>query len=79
MATRFRGFRQLAPPENHERRLVILVVDDEPQILRVMRASLPPVVMEVRTAADGNEALDEIGAQMPDIIILDLVMLACRA
>jgi len=53
---------------------VILVVDDEPQILRVMRASLPARGYEVRTAADGNEALDEIGKQMPDIIILDLVM-----
>ena len=53
---------------------VILVVDDEPQILRVMRASLPARGYEVRTAADGNEALDEIGRQMPDIIILDLVM-----
>ena len=53
---------------------VILVVDDEPQILRVMRASLPARGYEVRTAADGNEALDEIAKQMPDIIILDLVM-----
>jgi two-component system KDP operon response regulator KdpE len=53
---------------------VILVVDDEPQILRVMRASLPARGYEVRTASDGDEALDEIGKQMPDIIILDLVM-----
>ncbi len=53
---------------------VILVVDDEPQILRVMRASLPARGYEVRTASDGDEALDEIGKQMPDIIILDLAM-----
>ena len=60
--------------ENHEQKPVILVVDDEPQILRVMRTSLPARGYEVRTAADGDEALDEIGKQMPDIIILDLGM-----
>jgi two-component system KDP operon response regulator KdpE len=52
----------------------ILVVDDEPQILRVMRASLPVRGYEVRTATSGQEALDEIRKQMPDLIILDLVM-----
>jgi two-component system, OmpR family, KDP operon response regulator KdpE len=35
---------------------------------------LPARGYEVRTASDGDEALDEIGKQMPDIIILDLVM-----
>jgi two-component system KDP operon response regulator KdpE len=37
---------------------VILVVDDEPQILRVMRASLPIRGYEVITASSGEEALD---------------------
>jgi two-component system KDP operon response regulator KdpE len=53
---------------------VILVVDDEPQILRVMRASLSARGYEVRTAAGGQEAIDEIRKQAPDLIILDLVM-----
>jgi two-component system KDP operon response regulator KdpE len=53
---------------------VILVVDDEPQILRVMRASLPPRGYEVVTARSGQEALDRIQKEMPDLIILDLVM-----
>ena len=53
---------------------VILVVDDESQILRVMRASLPPRGYEVRTAPGGEEALDELRKEMPDLIILDLVM-----
>src|ERR1041385_6814861 len=56
------------------RKPVILVVDDEPQILRVMRASLPPRGYEVRTAPGGEEALDELRKEMPDLIILDLVM-----
>lgn len=53
---------------------VILVVDDEPQILRVMRTSLPARGYEVRTANDGDTALDEISKELPDLIILDLVM-----
>jgi two-component system, OmpR family, KDP operon response regulator KdpE len=52
----------------------ILVVDDEPQILRVMRASLPVRGYQVITASSGEEALDQVGKQVPDLIILDLVM-----
>jgi len=53
---------------------IVLVVDDEPQILRVIRASLPLRGYEVITASSGEEALDQIGKQVPDLIILDLVM-----
>src|SRR5881392_2474838 len=53
---------------------VILVVDDEPQILRVMRTSLPARGYEVRTAPSGPVALDEIHKLVPDLMILDLVM-----
>lgn len=56
------------------RKPVILVVDDEPQILRVMRATLPARGYEVRTAPGGEEALDELQKEIPDLIILDLVM-----
>ena len=52
----------------------ILVVDDEPQILRVMRASLPVRGYQVITASNGQEALDQVAKQIPDLIILDLVM-----
>ncbi len=57
-----------------KRKPVILVVDDEPQILRVMRASLPPRGYEVRTVPGGEEALDELKKEIPDLIILDLAM-----
>ncbi len=53
---------------------VILVVDDESQILRVMRASLPIRGYDVITAASGEEALDQMGKQAIDLIILDLAM-----
>jgi len=56
------------------RQPVILVVDDEPQLLRALRASLPAAGYEVITAQDGEEALGKIKQEMPDLIILDLVM-----
>ncbi|HEU4389046.1 MAG TPA: response regulator transcription factor [Blastocatellia bacterium] len=52
----------------------VLIVDDEPQILRVMRASLPPRGYEVRTAQTGDQAIDEVRKDPPDVIILDLMM-----
>jgi len=53
---------------------VVLVVDDEPQILRVMRASLPIRGYEVITASTGEEALNQLSKQIPDLLILDLAM-----
>jgi two-component system KDP operon response regulator KdpE len=53
---------------------VVLVVDDEPQILRVMRASLPIRGYEVLTASTAEEALDQMSKQVPDLVILDLAM-----
>jgi len=53
---------------------LVLVVDDEPQILRVMRASLPIRGYEVLTASSGKEALDQLSKQVPDLVILDLAM-----
>jgi two-component system, OmpR family, KDP operon response regulator KdpE len=52
----------------------ILIADDEPQILRVMRTGLPPRGFHVRTAATGEEALEEIRKQIPDLVVLDLVL-----
>jgi len=53
---------------------VVLVVDDEPQILRVMRASLPIRGYEVLTASTAAEALNQVSRQVPDLVILDLAM-----
>ena len=52
----------------------ILVVDDEPQILRALRAALKGHGYDVQTAVDGEEALDALALHPPDIVILDLVM-----
>ena len=52
----------------------VLVVDDERQILRVLRASLQSSGYEVATAGDGREALQQFQQQVPDLLITDLAM-----
>jgi two-component system KDP operon response regulator KdpE len=50
----------------------VLVVDDEPSILRVVAANLRARGYEALTASSGNAALTVIEAQEPDCIVLDL-------
>ncbi len=50
----------------------ILVVDDEPQMLRAMRTILTANQFKVSVASTGNEALTIAAVQTPDLIILDL-------
>ena len=50
----------------------VLVVDDEPQILRALRINLRARHYEVNVAATGAEALDVAAAHPPDLVILDL-------
>ncbi|MER6812219.1 response regulator [Spirillospora sp. NPDC000708] len=50
----------------------VLVVDDEPQILRALRINLRARRYEVETAADGTTALRRAADWHPDLIVLDL-------
>ena len=50
----------------------VLVVDDEPEILRCLRPALTACGFEVLAAVDGKEALRAIAASAPDIVLLDL-------
>jgi two-component system KDP operon response regulator KdpE len=52
----------------------ILVVDDEPQILRALRTSLQGAGYEVDVAATAEEALLAAALRPPDAVILDLVL-----
>ncbi len=50
----------------------LLVVDDEPQLLRALRITLSARGHQVRTAPDGRHALADAAAHPPDVVILDL-------
>ena len=52
----------------------ILVIDDEPQITRVLRASLSAQGYDVRTANDPAEGLQLFQDWPPDLVITDLMM-----
>ena len=52
----------------------ILVVDDEPQLTRVLRTGLKSRGYEVRAAADGLTAIDTFNDWQPDLVVTDLAM-----
>lgn len=52
----------------------ILVVDDEPQVRRVMRVALTAEGYTIFEARNGEEALNSFRAEPPDIVLLDLNM-----
>jgi CheY-like chemotaxis protein len=52
----------------------LLVVDDDPQVVDLVRQFLEGESYEVIAAADGQEALEAISQQRPDIVLLDLLM-----
>ena len=52
----------------------VLVVDDEPQITRVLRTVLTSQGYQVRTAAEGESALTNFNEWRPELVITDLYM-----
>jgi two-component system, OmpR family, KDP operon response regulator KdpE len=52
----------------------ILIVDDEPQITRVLRRGLTTHGYDVHVAADGEAALQTFGDWSPDLVVTDLSM-----
>src|SRR5262245_12286449 len=52
----------------------VLVVDDSPLVLHLVRAALEGARYEVGTAKDGREGLDKVRECRPDVIVTDSVM-----
>ncbi len=52
----------------------ILLVDDEPQLLRLVRSNLELAGYRVFTALDARTALKLVDTEMPDLIILDIML-----
>ena len=52
----------------------VLIADDEPDILEILKYNLEKEGYQVSTAKDGNEALDKAKQYQPDLIVLDMMM-----
>lgn len=58
--------------ENHKEK--ILVVDDEASIRRILETRLSMIGYNVITAADGEEALFLVKKELPNLVVLDIMM-----
>ena len=56
------------------KKTVILTADDDPQLLRLVSRNLELEDYEVLTASDGEQALALVEKQLPDLILLDVMM-----
>jgi two-component system KDP operon response regulator KdpE len=65
---------QLTRTSTNKATAKILVVDDDPQVRRTFRAILASQGCSVIEARDGNEAIEEIKADTPDLVLLDINM-----
>src|SRR5512147_2783269 len=52
----------------------VLIVDDEPYIVRSLEFLMTKAGYEVRVARDGDQALNEIAKAPPDLVLLDAMM-----
>lgn len=57
-----------------EEKKVILVVDDEPRMVRFVRMNLELEGYQVSAASSGLEAIDKVRKEIPNLIILDIMM-----
>ena len=62
------------PESNKEHKGLVLVVDDEPRMIRFIRMNLELENYQVVEASNGLEALERVRDQIPDLVILDVMM-----
>lgn len=55
-------------------KLIILIVDDEPEVRKVISLSLDEQKFELVESEDGEDALEKIEQYSPDLIILDILI-----
>jgi two-component system, OmpR family, KDP operon response regulator KdpE len=60
--------------QEHDHQAKILIVDDEPQITRVLRTALSTQGYSLRVAANGVEAMEGLHEWKPDLVITDVSM-----
>ncbi|MDA0245659.1 MAG: response regulator [Chloroflexi bacterium] len=64
-------YQQIPPPRS---KAIVLIVDDQPAIRRIMARILQTDGYELHTASNGREALDLADRLRPDVILLDVLM-----
>jgi len=52
----------------------ILIVDDKREVVELVTATLEGEGYQIISASDGREALEKIGKEKPDLVLLDVVM-----
>lgn len=57
-----------------KQKIKVLVVDDEPDIVEILKYNLQKEGYEVATAEDGMKAVKTAGKFLPDVILLDIMM-----
>ncbi len=55
-------------------KIKILLIDDDPQLIRLVRTNLESVGHRVRVAMEAPSALELVDREMPDLIILDIML-----
>jgi CheY-like chemotaxis protein len=70
---------RLLPPEEtadgvEPHQLSVVVVDDDPLALKLVRSTLEPLGWEVHTCVGGQEAADLVRAVSPSVVVMDLLM-----
>ncbi|MEE9400224.1 MAG: response regulator transcription factor [Dehalococcoidales bacterium] len=56
------------------KKISVLLIDDDPQLIRLVRANLETVGYRVLTAMDALSALKLVEMEMPDLILLDIML-----
>ncbi|WP_076261923.1 GAF domain-containing protein [Intrasporangium flavum] len=62
------------PDDGAGPRLSVVVVDDDPLALKLVRSTLEPLGWEVHTCAGGREAADVVREVAPSVVVIDLLM-----
>ena len=60
--------------DNATKQIKVLMAEDEPEVLSIMSKKIAAEGYAVITANDGEEALEKIQKESPDVIVLDLIM-----
>jgi PAS domain S-box-containing protein len=67
-------FSFVLPKQAGRKAAHVLIVDDDQRMREVLRLTLEDQNFEVTTAEGGNEALQQMGKKIPDVVVLDLMM-----